>query len=289
MHTRHPFRSASVLAIAVCGVAPLAHAQLAITDGTAHVITFDASIGYDDGNANNDVLRITAAYEDAWIIASEPDAWDWAPSNTGGKTRFSTQAWSMATPSVFGPDVNTNGETWNNVGLSNWFVQNNSATGSNAINIIPNTWTAASLTLRVQNFTGATVSNWNIGFDLWSYGNFSANNATNLRLLTSTDNIHWTQSGSPLLLPDGPDATTPTSLGAQGAGVAATVLANEYLYVRLAYATDLDGAWSGGNGVLIDNLSIQADTGVIPEPSAFAALAGILALGASATRRCRRP
>ncbi|MFQ3669637.1 MAG: hypothetical protein SNJ61_12230, partial [Fimbriimonadaceae bacterium] len=138
-----------------------AHAQLQVVDFSPKTITFDESIGWDDGIPDNDVIRAPLQANSLRIV--EPGHWDWAPGNPNG-WGLASGAWSykwQSVDSAFGQFADGNGriETFqtNGADLSSFGL----GTGW-GVQFTPNSWDDKSLTLRARNMTGGTVSLWNL-------------------------------------------------------------------------------------------------------------------------------
>lgn len=160
------------------------------------------------------------------------------------------------------------------------------------VNSLPGGAGNGTLTLRIQNTTGGTVTDWSFFADAW-YA--STGTTATLTFAYSTDNVNFTTfdtrtstattsafNGATTRL----DTTQWSSQQKFGDSFSATVLDQEYLYI--SFTTHNNGVGAGGFQAgahwILDNLAITA----IPEPSAFALLFGVGALGAVALRRRRR-
>lgn len=144
-------------------------------------------------------------------------------------------------------------------------------------------------TFQVTNNTGGTLN----GFDLSYQGSqFLAREGGAIWVSFSTDGSNWTKIDA--LTYDAPVVSAGTNLNLSSTQIdasetdlsgSATGLAwadGTDLWVQWAFYRDVPGGSSGNSPVLaIDNVSFTA----VPEPSTYAALAGLLALGLVYFRR----
>lgn len=118
------------------------------------------------------------------------------------------------------------------------------------------------LTLRIQNTTGSTVTSWALGYDLWVNNDQGRSNSFNLSY--STDNSSFSIIGltgvSAYTSIAAADLLGWHNVGTAADSVSATVANNGFLYMRWS------GADVGGSGSRdefgLDNVSVRA----IPEP-----------------------
>lgn len=145
-------------------------------------------------------------------------------------------------------------------------------------------WAPGTMSLKIQNTTGSTISSWDVAYDLYVRNDQTRANSFNFSY--STDNVSYLTTG----LSDQSALFAYTSTAAAGADtglnligspmatIAASVEPNAFFYVRWS------GADVGGSGsrdeFALDNISFYA----IPEPSA-ALLGGLGVLGAFRRRR----
>jgi len=246
-----------------------AHAQLLITDTTLRTVTFDEGIGHDDGVADNDVMKGALALDAVKVC--EDNSWDISPWNTGS-TALSARGFALQ----FQGD-NDGFDDFNNDGdmddrRMNFQMRGiDSATlaalGANnrALAFDADTWDDKSVTLRVKNKTGGTVTQWQLGLDTWFED--TAKNGGQVHLQYSTVHGSYVTAATSVSTNVNAGWSSLTSLSQM---VSASVADGGYLYVRINY--DQDGR---GNRFAVDNLSVQA----VPEPATLLALgAGLVAL-----------
>lgn len=145
-------------------------------------------------------------------------------------------------------------------------------------------WAPGTMTLKIQNTTGAAVSSWDLGYDLYVRNDQARSNSFNFSY--STNNSSYVTAG--LATESELFAYTSTAtagantglnlIGSPLATISATVENNAFLYIRWS------GADVGGSGsrdeFALDNISVMA----IPEPS-MALLGSLGILGAFRRRR----
>jgi hypothetical protein len=132
------------------------------------------------------------------------------------------------------------------------------------------------MTLKIQNTTGAAVSTWDLAYDLYVRNDQLRSNSFNFSY--STNNTSYLTTG--LVAADPLFAYTSTAaagtdtglnlIGTPMASIAATVENNEFLYIRWSSA-DVGGSGSRDE-FAIDNLYVTA----VPEPGT--AVLGVVAL-----------
>lgn len=277
----------SIISLAALGVASTASAQLVVTaTNTPTVITFDANTpGIYQARTGTGGTRSIA----------EPGSWDIDPSNSNKASAlistgvalsqsFHTgyQGQGQGSPTRFAADGNGNGSTNDvDIGFSSMAVFQVSGLTSNALRLSANAdWALNGLYFRIQNNTGATVSSWTFTADLFieepdadGFSNvqfsYAVNNGNNPAAMTFT-----AFGGSPTI-------TQGMTLSANpqfqlNATVSATVAQGDYIILAFN-----DISQSSGSTVFIDNIGITA----VPEPSTYALLGGLVALGLAIVRR----
>lgn len=255
-------------------LAHIAPSQLKITNQSLFTITFDESIGYNDGIADNDVMKGPIRLDNLRIC--EPNHWDYNPLNTT-ETALSSAAWAykfQSTEDGF-DDFNNNGslEDRRDAFQVRGIDKNTMpylGDDNRALQFDPETWDDKWLTLRVKNATGSSVSSWGIGLAAYYFDSGANGGAV------------WVSAGaimSTLTPVIGLDSSN-ANLGWGGDllyGTSDAAVANgEYLYVQFHY--DQNGR---GNLMAIDNIGVQA---LVPEPASFA----LLGLGLAALVRRRK-
>lgn len=287
-----------------------AYSQLAITSNIqSTTIDFDSNVGWenaspvDNPDTSNDVYRRTdtggtnLAGNARWLL--ETNAFSTASSDFG----LSSRAFSLAAngqnvtgtgngiASPFGDNINGDGDnndnfnvlsgarladhsqfTGVNVGDFGLVFGNNGDTTSGGY-LQP--FRSYALTLRIQNVSGASISEWSVDMDNW-WGDRDNDSAT-MSLAYSTDNVTFTTLDSFTTF----NNSTTVSKRDLGGTFNANVADGSFLYVRVAnlrpgaVANALDTAGGTGNGamLIIDNWNVTA----IPEPSTVAFFASALA------------
>lgn len=139
--------------------------------------------------------------------------------------------------------------------------------------------------LRIQNNTGMTISEWNFAFDvLYADNNGTFSSISFAYAVSNTDDVEtlvdqWTTfGGNPVLSNNGGTVFSPAGGGDNGRfGGIVNASVNDGDFIILAF-----NKTGQGSDVLIDNISI---TGVVPEPSVYAAFCGLGALLIAWVRR----
>ncbi|MGC9452632.1 MAG: PEP-CTERM sorting domain-containing protein [Oceanipulchritudo sp.] len=278
-----------VTTLSVCLLASATHAQLVITSGSqSTTIDFDSDVGWappSDGVNGDNVFK----YKDGFSTGNtrnliENVGWGWGGSDDQGP---SADAWSWSASGLnlgMGSGVRTQfGDYNNNASLGDALGTIAGVSlldrgggdyaygiGDNGGNYEP--WRDFTLTLRVQNVSGATISSWNVSLDTW-YAD-TDNSPTDATLSYSVDNVNFTAI----------DSYTTTNVGttlteSDLAGSISTAVADgNYLYIQFSNIRPSGGS---GAGVIIDNWTVAA----VPEPSTMALYAGLLTLGLVLYRR----
>ena len=264
-------------------------AQLVVTSGSqTTTIDFQSDVGWTSPN-DPDVGDNVFKYNDGFATGNtrtlmERSQWGWTGSTDQG---LSADAWSWSASGTdlgMGSGARTQYEDFNNdgdlgdtggtipgvgfmdLGSGDWAI----GIGDNGGNYAP--WRDFTLTLRVRNTSGATISSWNVSLDTW-YAD-PDNNATDATLSYSTDNVNFTSV----------DSYTTTNVGLSltqsdlGGTVSAAVADGDYLYIQFSNIRPSGGS---GAGIVIDNWTVAA----VPEPSILAVYAGLAALGLTFYRR----
>jgi hypothetical protein len=257
----------SVVAISVSFL-PVAHGQLAITAlDTVHTITFDSTVsGVSNGQFAGNGFQATPT-----VGQLDSDAW----AATG---------WSDGALSFGGTRTTASDYTRGNVTTAQTaggFYSFGSTDRQLMIQPGGSDWAPGTLTLRVQNTTGSTVSYWNFAYDLFVRNDNPRANSFNFSY--STDDISYVTTGltSPLFTYTSPEAADASpawnKIGTPSNTISAIVPVNSYIYLRWSGA-DVSGSGSRDEFGL-DNISVTA----VPEPAA--ALLGSLGLLALLRRR----
>ena len=252
----------------VCGLslvlAMKASAQLQVSDpATKITITFDSTIsGVINGQFTGGGFQPTPSTgqldSDAWAITG----WSNGTLAFGGTQTTASTDYTRGTTT----EAVSSGGIYA-FGTTNQMLM---------IQPVGDDFTPGTMTLKIQNTTGAAVSSWDLAYDLYVRNDQLRSNSFNFSY--STNNTSYLTTGlvasDPLFAYTSTEAAgTDTGLNLIGmpmASIAATVENNEFLYIRWS------GADVGGSGsrdeFAIDNLSVTA----VPEPGT--AVLGVVAL-----------
>jgi hypothetical protein len=283
----------SLLALAAFGMASTASAQLVITNlNTPTLIDFDSATPgiYHPRTGTGGTFNII-----------EPNSWQLDNFNADQGSGFLSNGVANSygnvegyvgqgnnSPTHFANDGNGNGQTNNEIGFGGMAVyrpDQPEATGlnSNAFRLaINNDWAQNGQYFRIQNNTGATVSQWTFTADLF-IAEPDASNFSNIQFSYAVDNgvnpatmTFTTFGGSPTITQGMTLSGTPQFQ--LNSTVSATVAHGDYIVLAF---NDLQT--TEGSTVFVDNIGITA----IPEPSTLA-LAGIALSSLLLVRRRRR-
>lgn len=278
-------------------IAAPASAQLVIyTTNTPSVITFDAdTAGIYQARTGTGTMRSIA----------EPDAFGLSQFNANKSSALlvggaaSAQQYTTGftgsgngSPTRFQADANGDGDTIDegvgNVNIRVYRPDETLGTGlsSNAVSLSQNgDFAFNSLYFRIQNNTGATVTDWTFAADIF-YAEPDANNFSNLTFSYAIDNgvdpaaMTFTGFGTAPAITQA--ATLASLAGALNQTITTAGVANGD-YIILAFRDT--AASTSGSTIFLDNIGVTAVA--VPEPSTYAALLGLLALGVVAYRRRR--
>lgn len=296
-----PLLTAMTLAVMV-GAAPCLHAQWSITTtDTANVITFDAYVP--DVFGPSGTFSVTGSGFNPTPSAASPyDSNAWAAvAGASANLALPADGNSLSGSLGFGGTVAAGNVSrgvspvaGNTAGLQVATDLSNLGTNTNRGLAFRPQGTGtdnATVWLKIQNNTGSTVTQWTIDYTGY-YIDIGAS-ATPVSFAYSSDNgatFSSNVSGLGFTTPGTNAVTTPTAADWTSVGIAATTLdvsvANGgYLILRWQMGQDILVNGNAGNRIAIDDISITAVA--IPEPSSFAALAGLGILGFTGCRRRR--
>ena len=297
----------SLVVATLLGLSATAQAALVFTTTGTQTIDFQSDVGWNSGTdaPGDNVYRWSStAASPNYRSLIERGNWDWDGGNAAGGRGFSADAWSWSrsgqdlgtgagSRTLYGDYNNLNGvadalgvvNSMSNQGTTALFgVGSNSASdylvsfGGGSIPNLSAPYAYFSLTLRVQNQTGATVGDWKFALDTWHRNNGTTGTQT-ISLGWSTDNVNFNNITSFATGNTGNVWTANAfdqAFTVTGGGVAN----NDYLYLQLNYAQPLP-SWNGGSALLFDNWGVTA----VPVPETQAALLGGLGLLALLRRR----
>lgn len=142
-----------------------------------------------------------------------------------------------------------------------------------------------------QNTGSTTIPSLSLSYDIEKYRSGSNPAGFSVQLYYSTDGTSWTSAGASFLTSFGADSgnlggspspLTATSITATALNL--SIPAGGSLYLAWNYSVTSGSTTTNGQALGIDNVSLSA----VPEPSTYAAVAGLSALAFAATRRRRR-
>ncbi|MGC9452696.1 MAG: hypothetical protein ACP5I4_14755 [Oceanipulchritudo sp.] len=266
-------------------------AQLSITTGTqSTTIDFQSHVGFDgnpDTSVGDNVFKFGTGYFRV-LVERESSTWsstwnlsEWGLSADGWSWWASNLDTGMGTgiPSQLG-DYNNDGDlddvlnTINAVAIVDRLDLGIGDAGDNVISVgdtLNGAWRDYSLTLRVVNNSGATISDWSVDVDTWHAS--SDSNVSTISLAWSTDNSNFTEFDSYVGTNTG-GVLTPAA-EPLSAGFSATVANGEDLYIRLG---SIRVSGNSGSRLVFDNWTVTAAGGGGPTPAT-----PVLAIGMSGT------
>jgi hypothetical protein len=265
----------SASALVLCATA--AQAQLVINSGNqSTTIDFQSNIGFDgnpDTSVGDNVYKFSTGNRRSLLEKGE-SAWD-SSWNTGD-WGMSADAWSWGTNNLdlglgvgvrtlFGDfnadsDFDDNLDVINAVSTVDLGTLGLGSAGDIAWDIgdTARPFRDYTLTLRVQNTSGAAIDQWSFSLDTW-YADDDADNAS-VSILWSTDNANFTSIDSYTTTNTGGVATFIKS--DLSGTISANVPDGDYLYLQFSN----DGTASGAR-TIIDNWTVATASGG-PEPVA---------------------
>ncbi len=270
---------------------PAAHAQLLVSGiNTPVTINFEATV------TNTYGYKTGAGAAGTNPVLSEPTSFERSAGNANRPSALFSEAFAIQTSGIavgglsagartsFGTNANLDADTTDSFGniASQRFANGGTSAGqyapisSGGIGYAlgdPALSTARSsyLTLRIQNGTGATVSDWSFTLDQW-YLSGDANVKT-FTLQWSTDDSTYTTFDTRTTVrtttdtPSTTNASHWSALENMGGSFSASVANGGYLYIKMDNSLTANFQSSVA---LLDNIVVTA----IPEPSAFGLVLG---------------
>lgn len=270
------------LHICLCFVAlassTVALSQLKLTEFGDRTITFDEGIGFDNGIADDDVMKGAVRLDTLRI--TEHGHWDYSPWNPG-QAVFSSHAWAYRWQGVdhrFGNlnDPNRDDErieTWQTEGVDIDSLLGTSGYGR-GITFTPLSWDDKSLTLRILNATGITARYWTFSTDTW-FRDVDGQVST-MSLMVSRDHVDYTTLASRSSTALNNSLWSPKEVLQGQARM--DIPSGSFIYLRINYDQN-----SNGDQFVFDNLRVTSEP--VPEPATIAGLGMGLAWLAHRKRR----
>ncbi len=238
-------RKATAIALAT-GIAwgtGLAMAQLEVSDSTdSYLIDFSTTIG----GVNNGTINGTGFSPTPSPGQLDSDAWAATGMSDGPVTFGGTATTGDA---ARGTSISTTGGFYGLTVSGNSFL---------ALRPGGSDWTPGTLTLRIQNTSGSTITGFTMGYDIMVLNDQGRSNSFNFRY--SVDDATYTNVGGLDYTSDA-TATPGATWSAVGRSTGLTglnVANNEYFYLRW-FGDDVGGSGSR-DGFGLDNLALSAFT-----------------------------
>ncbi|HTH47905.1 MAG TPA: PEP-CTERM sorting domain-containing protein [Candidatus Limnocylindria bacterium] len=218
----------------------------------------------------------TASLPNGWKVAGNGATPDYSTGTTATTRAGGTSGTGILTSTSGGGTYNfANGVTASSTDRAVGFLTSGSYASPD------------SLMVQLQNTSGSTVGKLDVSYDIEKYR--SGSRAFDVNFFYSTDGSTWTSASSGdhsfaadannTVVSNPPITTSISQFSISGINVAN----NSTIYLRWAYTGS--GGSSNAQGLGFDNINVMLE---VPEPSSYAAIAGLGLIGFGVWRRARR-
>jgi hypothetical protein len=241
-------------------ITEVSYSQLSINSaGTNYIIDFDNTVS----DVNNGQFAGIGFASNPSIGRLDSDAWEATGMSDGNLSFGGTRTSGDFARGMSAGNVSTGG-----------FYSFEVETGNYAIGMQPggSDWTPGTITLRIQNNTGAVISSLNLSYEVWFYDDQSRSNS--IEFLHSSDNItyitepslYFNSPASPLVVPEWYTVSRNITL----TGI--TILDGDYYYLRWR-GDDVSGSGARDEFAL-DDIIVSTTASTPPDdPTTFSSIA----------------
>lgn len=154
---------------------------------------------------------------------------------------------------------------------------------------------SGNLYVQLLNNTASTISTWTISYDVEKYRDGTNSKGFQIQLYYSTDGSAWTSAGNNFLIQfptadatnNGYTTTPGTTSSITATALNLNISSGSSLYLAWNYSVISGTTTSSAQALGVDNFKVTAASAV-PEPSTYAAIAGVFALGGVMWHRRRQ-